>query len=62
MECVMFCVADFEKHAEKTLSQTNLGFYKTGSYDDNTIQWNREAFHRLALWAITHNNNGHGWF
>ena len=46
---LMLTVDDFESHAEKILSKSVLGFYKTGSYDDRTIQWNREAFQRSLL-------------
>ena len=44
----MLCIADFEEHAEKKLSKANLGFYNTGSYDNYTVQWNKEAFRRYV--------------
>ena len=42
----MLCLADFEEHAEKVLSKANLGYFKTGSYDNHTVEWNKEAFRR----------------
>ena len=42
----MFCLADFEAHAEKTLCKSSLNYFSCGADDEDTLRWNAEGFYR----------------
>ena len=42
----MFCLADFEAHAEKTLCKSSLNYFSCGTDDEDTLRWNADGFYR----------------
>ena len=42
----MFCLADFEAHAGKSLSKGSLNYFSCGTDDESTLRWNTEGFYR----------------
>ena len=48
----VFCLADFEAHAEKTLCKSSLNYFSCGTDDEDTLRWNAEGFYRSAyIWV-----------
>jgi 4-hydroxymandelate oxidase len=43
------CLADYEELAREKLSRVAWEYYSSGSADENTVRWNREAFSKIQL-------------
>ena len=50
----MFCLSDFEAHAQKVLDRNAWDYYSSGANHEQTLRDNKEAFQRCVVSCVGH--------
>ena len=48
----MFCLSDFEAHAQKVLDRNAWDYYSSGANHEQTLRDNKEAFQRCVVSCV----------